>query len=82
MVLSLHGLLNISHLVDEAVKLANHKIEKMILFQRSGHEVKLNAPIEVSWDEVVSNASDTDCIEMNSNELAYILYTSGNNGHS
>jgi propionyl-CoA synthetase len=36
-------------LVDEAVKLANHKIEKMILFQRSGHEVKLNAPLEVSW---------------------------------
>ncbi|MDA8866802.1 propionyl-CoA synthetase [Candidatus Pelagibacter sp.] len=67
-------------LVDEAVKLANHKIEKMILFQRSGHEVKLNAPIEVSWDEVISKASDTDCVEMNSNELAYILYTSGTTG--
>ena len=67
-------------LVDEAIKLANHKISKMILFQRSGHEVKLNAPMEVSWDEVVSNASDADCVEMNSNELAYILYTSGTTG--
>jgi len=28
-------------LVDEAIKIANHKIEKMILFQRPGNEVKL-----------------------------------------
>ena len=32
-------------LVDGAIKKAQHKIEKMILFQRSGHEVKLNAPV-------------------------------------
>ena len=52
----------------------------MILFQRSGHEVKLNAPKELSWDEVLSNAKDVDCVEMNSNEFAYILYTSGTTG--
>ena len=67
-------------LVDEAIKLANHKIDKMILFQRSGHEVKLNAPKEVSWEEVVSKANEVDCVEMNSNEFAYILYTSGTTG--
>ena len=67
-------------LVDEAVKQANHKIDKMILFQRSGHEVKLKAPEEVSWDEALSNAKETDCVEMNSNEFAYILYTSGTTG--
>ena len=31
-------------LVDEALKLASHKIEKLILFQRPGNEVKLNEP--------------------------------------
>ena len=67
-------------LVDEAIKQANHKIDKMILFQRSGHEVKLNAPTEVSWDQVTSNAEKVDCVEMNSNEFAYILYTSGTTG--
>ena len=67
-------------LVDEAIKIASHKIEKMILFQRPGHEVKLNAPDEVSWEEAVSNAKDADCVEMNSNEFAYILYTSGTTG--
>ena len=28
----------------------------MILFQRKGHEVKLNAPMEISWDEAHDNA--------------------------
>ena len=67
-------------LVDGALKLAKHKIEKVIFFQRKGHEIKLNTPKEISWDEALSNAKDTDCVEMNSNEYAYILYTSGTTG--
>ena len=49
-------------LVDKALQLASHKIEKVILFQRSGHDVKLNSPKEISWNESLSNASDTDCV--------------------
>ena len=30
-----------------------------------GHEVNLNTPQEVSWEEVVSKAKEVDCIEMN-----------------
>jgi len=67
-------------LVDEALKLASHKPEKVILYQRSGHEVKLNAPKEISWDESLANAKDMDCVEMNANDFAYILYTSGTTG--
>ncbi len=67
-------------LVDEALKLASHKPEKIILYQRSGHEVKLNAPKEISWDESLANAKDMDCVEMNANDFAYILYTSGTTG--
>ena len=52
-------------LVDEAIKQAQHKISKMILFQRKGHEVKLNTPMEISWDEAQANAKDADCVEMN-----------------
>ena len=37
-------------LVDQAIKLASHKLEGMILFQRSGHEVKLNPPFEISLE--------------------------------
>ena len=67
-------------LVDEALKLANHKVEKVILFQRKDHEVKLNEPLEISWEECLANAKNKDCVEMGSNELAYILYTSGTTG--
>ena len=67
-------------LVDGAMELAKHKVEKVIFFQRKGNEVKLNPPIEISWDEALSNSTDVDCVEMNSNEYAYILYTSGTTG--
>ena len=67
-------------LVDEAIKLASHQVDRTIFFQRTGHEVKLNYPKQISWDEALSNAKNTDCVEMNSNELAYILYTSGTTG--
>ena len=67
-------------LVDAAILQAKHKIDKLILFQRPGHEVKLNAPKEISFDEAMANAAETDCVEMNSNEYAYILYTSGTTG--
>ena len=67
-------------LVDGALKLAKHKIQKVIFFQRQDHEIKLNAPQEISWEESLSNAKDTDCVEMGSNEFAYILYTSGTTG--
>ena len=67
-------------LVDGALKLSKHKLEKVIFFQRKDHEVKLNAPQEISWDEALSNAKDKDCVEMGSNDFAYILYTSGTTG--
>ena len=43
-------------LVDGALKLAKHKIEKIIFFQRKGYEIKLNSPKEISWNEVLSNS--------------------------
>ena len=67
-------------LVDGALKLAKHKVEKVIFFQRKDHEVKLNEPLEISWKEALVNAKDKDCVEMGSNEFAYILYTSGTTG--
>ena len=38
-------------LVDEAIKMASHKVNKMILFQRTNHDVKLNSPKEISWED-------------------------------
>ncbi len=67
-------------LVDGALKLAKHKVEKVIFFQRKDHEVNLNSPLEISWEESLNNAIDKDCVEVGANEFAYILYTSGTTG--
>ena len=67
-------------LVDGALKLSKHKLEKIIFYQREGNEIKLNTPIEISWEEVLSKSKHMDCVEMKSNEYAYILYTSGTTG--
>ena len=67
-------------LVDKAIEISKHKLNKTILYQRSGHEVKLNGKNEISWDEALNGATEIDCVEMNANEFAYILYTSGTTG--
>jgi len=67
-------------LVDKAIEISKHKPNKTILYQRSGHEVKLNRKNEISWNEALNGATEIDCVEMNANELAYILYTSGTTG--
>ena len=40
-------------LVDGALKLASHKVQNVIFYQRKGNEVKLNATLELSWDEAL-----------------------------
>ena len=67
-------------LVDQALKIAKHKPEKIILFQRDGHEINLNGKNEISWNEAINGAQDVDCVKMNANDFAYILYTSGTTG--
>ncbi len=67
-------------LVDGALKLAKHKVERVIFFQRKDHEVKLNPPLEISWEEALVDAKNKDCVEIRANEFAYILYTSGTTG--
>ena len=67
-------------LVDKAIEISKHKPEKMILFQRKGHEAKLNLKNELDWENLFNKASEAGCVEMKANDYAYILYTSGTTG--
>ena len=67
-------------LVDKALEISKHKPSKIILYQRPGHEVKLNNTNEISWEDAISGAKEIECVEMNANDYAYILYTSGTTG--
>jgi len=66
-------------LLDEAIKLAKIKPKKCIIFQRENNFVELGAN-DISWSEFIKNSKEADCEPMNSNDPAYILYTSGTTG--
>jgi propionyl-CoA synthetase len=67
-------------LVDEAIELANHKPEKVIVFNR-----KLGARVpfkkyDVDYDALVYGSEEAACIPVNATHPLYILYTSGTTG--
>src|SRR5574343_14132 len=67
-------------LVDEAIELANHKHEKVVVFNR-----KLGARVpfkkyDVDYDALVYGSEEANCIPVNSTHPLYILYTSGTTG--
>lgn len=67
-------------LVDEAIELANHKPEKVVVFNR-----KLGARVpfkkyDVDYEAIVYGSEETPCVPVNSTHPLYILYTSGTTG--
>jgi len=67
-------------LVDEAIELANHKPEKVLVFNR-----KLGARVpfkkyDVDYEALVYGSEETPCVPVNSTHPLYILYTSGTTG--
>jgi len=66
-------------LLKKAIELAKYKPEKCIIYQRKDFKVGLEKN-EVDWNEFIKNAKPVECVEMNANDYAYILYTSGTTG--
>jgi len=66
-------------LLKKAIELAKHKPEKCIIYQRKDFKVDLEKN-EIDWNEFIKNAKSVECVEMNANDYAYILYTSGTTG--
>jgi len=66
-------------LLKKAIELAKHKPEKCIIYQRKDFKVDLEKN-EIDWNEFIKNAKPVECVEMNANDFAYILYTSGTTG--
>ena len=66
-------------LLDDAVNISKHKVEKTIIFQRDSHKCDLG-PNDLDWNDFVSDAPDAECVECDANDPAYILYTSGTTG--
>lgn len=67
-------------LVDEAIALAEHKPDNVVIFNR-----KLGARVpfkkyDIDYDALVYGSEEADCVSVNSTHPLYILYTSGTTG--
>ncbi|WP_285683335.1 propionyl-CoA synthetase [Actinoplanes sp. NBRC 103695] len=66
-------------MLDAALSLATHRPSKRIIQQRPQHPFDLG-PIDVSWDDALSNTEPADCVAVNATDPLYLLYTSGTTG--
>lgn len=67
-------------LLDEAINLANHKVNSCIIKARPEAEASLIEGRDFDWDKELTSAEDTDCVPVAATDPLYILYTSGTTG--
>ena len=66
-------------LLEGAIKLAKHKVEKVVVYQRDVQTMDLSDGF-VDWNAFIEGAPEAECVECDANDPAYILYTSGTTG--
>ena len=67
-------------LLDAAVDMATHKPEFCVIFQREQEVAKLVQGRDVAWHTFQYGVEPADCVPVEGNHPAYILYTSGTTG--
>ena len=67
-------------LIDGAIELSEHKPESVVILQRPEAAASLIRGRDFDWNEFQLNAEPTNCIMVEGNHPAYILYTSGTTG--
>ena len=67
-------------LIDEAIELSEHKPECVVILQRPEAQASLMPGRDFDWEEFQLDAKPADCVMVEGNHPAYILYTSGTTG--
>jgi propionyl-CoA synthetase len=67
-------------MLDEAIRLAEYKPQKTIIFQRPQVSADLIAGRDYNWDELMKTATKEGCVTVAATDPLYILYTSGTTG--
>ncbi len=67
-------------LLDDAISQASHKPEFCVIFQREQEVARLIEGRDVDWHAFQYGVEPADCVPVEGNHPAYILYTSGTTG--
>lgn len=67
-------------MVDEAIDIAEHKPDHVILLQRPQAIAHMQAPRDIDWESRVAAAPKADCVTVRGDDPLYVLYTSGTTG--
>ena len=67
-------------LLDGAIELADHKPDVCIVLQRPQHLCELTPGRDLDWHDCQQGVTPADCVPVEGNHPAYILYTSGTTG--
>ena len=67
-------------LIDQAIQLASHKPQTVVIFQRAECKAELVDGRDHDWNVFQENAEKAPCVPVKGSHPAYILYTSGTTG--